>query len=172
MFQVVGHFMFSPLKRRELVKRLENLSYYDQLTGAKNRHAMEEYIENVSANKSIGVVYGDVMGLKKLNDTKGHSAGATLLINAFISLAQHFSDYSIFRIGGDEFLILCSGITEAELLQRTDALRKTLEDNLVGMALGCIWEPFCDDALPKLIAKADDLMYQEKRARYAAQASE
>ena len=172
MFQVVGHFMVSLLKRRELVKRLENLSYYDQLTGAKNRHAMEEYIENVSANKSIGVVYGDVMGLKKLNDTKGHSAGDTLLINAFISLAQHFSNYSIFRIGGDEFLILCSGIAEAELLQRTEALRKTLEDNLVGMALGCIWEPFCDDALPKLIARADDLMYQEKRARYAAQASE
>ena len=169
MFQVVGHFMVSLLKRRELVKRLENLSYYDQLTGAKNRHAMDEYIEHVSANKSIGVLYGDVMGLKKLNDTKGHSAGDTLLINAFISLAQHFSDYSIFRIGGDEFLVLCSGITEDDLFARTAALRNTLEQNLVGMALGCIWEPHCDDHLPKLIAKADDLMYQEKRARYAAQ---
>lgn len=172
MFQVVGHFMVSLLKRRELVKRLENLSYYDQLTGAKNRHAMEEYIENAPANKSIGVIYGDVMGLKKLNDTKGHSAGDTLLINAFICLAQHFSDYSIFRIGGDEFLILCSGITEDDLLQKTAGLRKTLEDNRVGMALGCVWEPYCDDNLPKLIAKADDLMYQEKRALYAALASE
>lgn len=172
MFQVVGHFMVSLLKRRELVKRLENLSYYDQLTGAKNRHAMEEYIETASANKSIGVLYGDVMGLKKLNDTKGHSAGDTLLINAFISLAQHFSDYSIFRIGGDEFLVLCSGITEDELVQRTAALRKTLEENLVGMALGCVWKPYCDDNLPKLIALADNLMYQEKRARYAAQASD
>lgn len=127
MFQVVGHFMVSLLKRRELVKRLENLSYYDQLTGAKNRHAMDEYIETASANKSIGILYGDVMGLKKLNDTKGHSAGDALLINAFISLAQHFSDYSIFRIGGDEFLVLCSGINEEDMLARTAALRKTLE---------------------------------------------
>lgn len=172
MFQVVGHFMVSMLKRRELVKRLENLSYYDQLTGAKNRHAMDEYIETASANKSIGVLFGDVMGLKKLNDTKGHSAGDTLLINAFISLAQHFSDYSIFRIGGDEFLVLCSGITEEDMRSRTTALRTTLEKNLVGMALGLVWEPYCDDSLPKLIARADDLMYQEKRARYAAQALE
>jgi len=172
MFQVVGHFMVSMLKRRELVKRLENLSYYDQLTGAKNRHAMDEYIENVSIHKSIGILYGDVMGLKKLNDTKGHSAGDTLLINAFISLAQHFSDYSIFRIGGDEFLVLCSGIPKEDMLARTQALRTTLDNNLVGMALGCVWEPHCDNELPKLIARADDLMYKEKRARYAAQASE
>ena len=42
--QLFGHFISSILKRRDLVERLENLSFYDQLTGAKNRHAMNEFL--------------------------------------------------------------------------------------------------------------------------------
>lgn len=171
MFQVVGHFMVSLLKRRELVNRLENLSYYDQLTGAQNRHAMDKYIESAPADQSIGILYGDVMGLKKLNDSKGHSAGDSLLIHAFISLAQHFSEYSIFRIGGDEFLVLCSGISKQEMSDKVNALRSTLSQNQVGMALGCVWRSCHGNDLLKLIAEADDLMYQEKRALYASSSS-
>ena len=63
------------LRRRDLVKKLENLSYYDQLTGAKNRHALNKQLASLTKGQSLGVLYSDVMGLKQINDTFGHQAG-------------------------------------------------------------------------------------------------
>ena len=54
------------------MERLENLSFYDQLTGAKNRHAMNEFLSVLPIKTSLGILYADVMGLKQINDTQGH----------------------------------------------------------------------------------------------------
>ena len=50
------------------MSQLENMSYKDQLTKLGNRFAMEKYINEIDAEKSIGVVYCDITGLKRVND--------------------------------------------------------------------------------------------------------
>jgi diguanylate cyclase (GGDEF)-like protein len=169
MFQILGHFIVSMLKRRDLVRRLENLSYYDQLTGCGNRHKLEEYIASRNPERSIGVICGDITGLKLVNDTQGHQAGDELLVRACRCLRKIFPDYEIFRTGGDEFLILCDGITQAKLTQRTERLRQSLEEQSVVMALGAVWRPDGTDDMDELQREADAFMYEDKRAYYASQ---
>jgi len=83
-----------------------------------NRHAMDYAVSKVAPEKSIGVLYCDVMGLKKENDSFGHGAGDALLIRASKCLQRGFGEYALFRIGGDEFLVLCEGISREELSER------------------------------------------------------
>lgn len=166
MFQIMGHFIVSLLKRRNLVRHLENLSFHDQLTELGNRRAMHAYMENVDPKESIGILYCDVMGLKKANDANGHQAGDDLLIRASGCLKKKFGDYRLFRIGGDEFLALCAGIEERELFERVEALREQMKKDKAVMALGCIWRADSRENMDKLLAKADDRMYEEKRAYY------
>lgn len=114
MLQIVGHFIVASLNRRNLLKQLEEMSYCDQLTKLGNRYAVNKYLENLQQSQSMGVVYCDVTGLKKVNDLKGHEAGDELILRSSVCLKEVFGEYDIFRIGGDELLILCAQIEEEE----------------------------------------------------------
>lgn len=172
MFLVLGHFIASILRRRDLVKRLETMSYYDQLTGALNRHGMNEFIERVDHDASIGILYCDVMGLKKVNDSRGHLAGDDLLIRSYQCISEVFHKNSIFRIGGDEFLILSSTISREEMEQKIDVLRSKMVKHDVHLALGFIWEPQCSGRIRELLKLADERMYDEKERYYAGHPEE
>lgn len=165
-FQIMGHFIISLLRRRDLVKRLESLSFYDQLTGIGNRHAMKEYIAALAPENSIGILYSDVMGLKRINDREGHQAGDELLIRACGCLERAFGKYALFRIGGDEFLVLCAGITDDELLERAKRLKEDMKEHSAMMAIGSVWRPDSMENMDKLLAEADDRMYEDKRRYY------
>ena len=75
MLQIMGHFIVSCIKRRNVVRELQQMSYCDQLTGLGNRYAMNEYMERIEEKESIGVVFCDITSLKKVNDEEGHVAG-------------------------------------------------------------------------------------------------
>lgn len=167
LLQIMGHFIVSLLRRRNLMRHLEMLSYYDQLTGCGNRHAMDDFFASVQTEKSIGVVYCDVMGLKRINDTLGHRAGDNLLVRASDCLKDVFSDFSLFRIGGDEFLVMCAGISQEELERRVRMLKIDMTKHSAMMAIGCTWYPNCSQDMDKLLAEADERMYEQKREYYA-----
>lgn len=166
MLQIMGHFISSLLKKRNLVRHLENLSFHDQLTELGNRRAMHACIERLDPEESIGILYCDVMGLKKVNDERGHREGDDLLVRASGCLRKEFGNYQLFRVGGDEFLALCAGVEEEELLRMVEALRQQMKKAKALMALGCIWRADSRENMDKLLAKADNRMYEEKRAYY------
>ena len=167
IFQIMGHFIVSLLRRRNLVQHLEKLSYYDQLTQLGNRHALQSYITEMKSEQSIGILYCDVMGLKRANDVKGHQEGDHLLIRVGECLTKEFGDYALFRIGGDEFLALCAGITEEELQERVETLKTDMKEQAAFMAVGYIWRPDSREDMDKLLQEADRRMYEDKRAYYA-----
>lgn len=169
LFFIMGHFISLLLRRCLLLKRLEQLSFYDQLTGAGNRHAMEDYTDSMSKECSIGIVYCDVTGLKRVNDTQGHKAGDALLVRACECLRHVFSDpeEALFRIGGDEFLVLCSGIKETELQEKICNLKNYMKEQSVVLAVGAVWHPDAKENIDKLLAEADSYMYEDKRAYYS-----
>lgn len=167
MFQIMGHFFVSTLRRRDLLKRLKVMSYRDQLTDIGNRHAMHDHIKAIDPEDSLGIVYGDVTGLKRVNDQEGHEAGDMLLLRACGCLKKIFGDFSLFRIGGDEFMALCPKIGEEELRERVVRLREELNGNKVIMALGVLWRQNAGENINALLSEADSLMYEDKRAYYS-----
>ncbi len=166
MLQIMGHFITSSLKRRNLVTMLQHMSYSDQLTGFGNRYKMNEHIENIPEGESVGAVFCDVTGLKRVNDTQGHEKGDRLILSACESLRRVFADYELFRIGGDEFLALCPGIAEEELKEKVEALRKDIRENLVNMAVGAVWQKEGKKNIDRLLLESEKLMYEDKSAYY------
>lgn len=168
MLQVMAHFIIASIRRRELMKQLQNMSYRDRLTQLGNRFAMDEYVAGVCPDESIGVVYGDITGLKQVNDTQGHGAGDRLILRARDSLKQAFDGYGLFRIGGDELLALCPGITEDALDEKVAALRQAMVEHEVVIAVGTVWQSDSRAGIDRLLSEADQRMYEEKVAYYAA----
>lgn len=96
-------------ERKERQKRIEYLSYHDQLTELYNRRFFEEELRrlDVERNYPLTIVYADVNGLKVVNDAFGHESGDQLLILVAGAMKTACrADDIIARIGGDEFLIL------------------------------------------------------------------
>lgn len=166
LFQILGHFMVSLIHRRNHVRKLEAVCFLDQLTGLNNRHAMNKYTTTLQPDKSIGILFCDVTGLKKTNDTMGHQEGDKLLIRASECLKRGFDDYNLYRVGGDEFVVLCTGIGEEELQKRKERVKSEMSKWNVNMAIGSVWRPDSRDSMDKLITEADDLMYEDKREWY------
>ncbi|MBQ8821293.1 MAG: GGDEF domain-containing protein [Lachnospiraceae bacterium] len=165
--EIVGHFMVSLLERRRLMEKLEKLSFEDSLSGVKNRHALNHDIESEDVLTNVGIIYGDVLGLKKVNDTMGHQAGDELIVRASGCFKSVFRKTDIYRVGGDEFLVLCKGVEEEAFNSRVSELRRLFPERDVAISLGSLWRKEVTN-IDALIAEADDLMYQEKRAYYAA----
>ncbi|MGN1147751.1 MAG: diguanylate cyclase domain-containing protein [Lachnospiraceae bacterium] len=166
MLQIMGHFIISSLKRRNLVQELQKMSYCDQLTKIGNRHAMSEYINGIQDTEGIGVVYCDITGLKQVNDTEGHEAGDRLILRACECLKTVFDGYGLFRIGGDELLALCPQIEEEKLKKKIGELKKNMGENAVTMAVGAAWQKECKENIGRLISEAEKQMYKDKALYY------
>ena len=166
MLQIMAHFIVSSIRRRELLKQLQNMSFRDRLTQLGNRFAMDEYVDRVCADESIGVVYGDITGLKRINDSQGHEAGDRLILRACDCLREVFGGYGLFRTGGDELLALCPGITQETLNEKVQELKSCMPKHDVVMAVGAVWRADSRDGVDWLLSEADRLMYEEKAAYY------
>lgn len=166
MLQIVGHFIVSCLKRRDLLMQLEKMSYYDQLTKLGNRFGMDKYMTDCLHGSSLGVVYCDITGLKRVNDTEGHMAGDRLILRACDSLRSVFKGYGLFRIGGDELLALCPDIDHDELEARAAGLKQVSAEHSVTMAIGAVWQEKTDGDIDRLLTEAELLMYQDKNLYY------
>ncbi len=166
MLQIMGCFITSAMKRRNLAAKLQQMSYTDQLTGFGNRYAMNKHIDQIKEKESVGVIFCDVTGLKQVNDTQGHTAGDALICCACESLRRTFAGYELFRIGGDEFLVLCPGIGEEELKEKTETLKKGLEKASITMAVGAVWQKEGKKNIDKLLSESEKLMYKDKSNYY------
>ena len=167
MLQIMGHFIECMFKKRNLVRSLQQMSYLDQLTQFGNRYAMVKYMENMRSDESVGIVYGDITGLKRVNDAEGHTAGDRLILSACECMKAAFGDdYKLFRIGGDEFLVICSGIEETEFQERLARLRKIMAEFSVNIALGADWKSDTTAGINIVMATAEARMYEDKSEYY------
>ncbi len=153
-----------------LLRRLQILSSRDMLTGVQNRNEMNHFVDmmsddRVSPGKPVGVVFVDLNGLKKVNDSEGHPAGDELIRNAARVLGSVFADEEIFRVGGDEFTVIIPGITPEEMEERIRLLRESSKDR-VSFAIGWHVEADYRD-VQKALRKADENMYDDKRRYYS-----
>lgn len=151
---------------RSLVERLERAGYRDRLTGLGSRNALYDSVEGGKKAKSLGILYADVTGLKAANDTYGHDAGDSLLIHTASLLARICGSENCFRVGGDEFMVLCRNLSRHTFLVQEEAVRNAFEEAGMSLAVGSIFEEPWETDFDILVKRADLRMYDDKRAWY------
>lgn len=96
---------------------LENIGTTDSFTKLLNRFAYQRDIERYKGG-NVGVLFADINGLKYVNDNKGHAAGDKLILDFANLLKRAFSDYKIYHISGDEFVVIGYDVSLRSFLQR------------------------------------------------------
>jgi diguanylate cyclase (GGDEF)-like protein len=159
---------------------MEQLALTDELTGLRNRRGFlvlaDQALRMARRTRAKCVlVYIDLDGLKRVNDTRGHAAGDTLIADAARVLARVFRESDVIgRVGGDEFAVFAlldehDGATvvtqrlQAEVDQFNAEVVPTLR---VSMSVGIEELPCTSDTpLDLLLSKADRAMYEKKKRR-------
>ena len=162
----------SMLSAHKKVDQWQSAASTDSLTGVLNRWALDEYVEQISADKPLSVVVIDLDGLKLVNDQFGHTEGDKLLTDFAQGLKSiSRKDDCIFRYGGDEFVLLIpheSGNMATELSGRLNVLIKNMESgpaNAAGASVGVSNLSETQGDFDMALKLADERMYINKRLR-------
>lgn len=123
------------------------------------------------AGATVGVFFVDVNELKRINDTFGHESGTFLIRMVSDKIKEQLSGYNfqLFRVGGDEFVVILPGISLELLAQLEQRLKESLVNTevphfpLVLAAVGSAWHQSAQD-LKDVVSQADAKMYEHKRA--------
>lgn len=178
----------SQLERQKLTRNnseLMHISHTDELTGLLNRrgfmqHGQQSILMSLDMNQVGFVVFGDMDGLKRINDTWGHEAGDRAIKAEARILQKTFRATDIIgRIGGDEFGIITAGMDKNSFTRIKARLRKFCKEynessgepfNL-SISLGAVQYSHENDNLMVLLNEADSLLYVEKRRKKARTAA-
>ena len=163
--------------RKQAQERIEFLALHDPLTELPNRLYLSEYLPRTLAqarrqDQRVAVMFVDLDGFKPVNDTLGHEAGDALLcaVARRLRTAVRESDLVV-RIGGDEFLVILTGIGAAPDVERVaqallEAVRAPIawrgSSHALSMSLGIGLFPDHGETSDELIRCADAAMYQAK----------
>lgn len=146
----------------------------DPLTGVKNAHAymeakksMEQRIMNGTVSE-FGVVIFDVNNLKEINDTQGHEQGDYHIKSACNYICRQFKCSPVYRIGGDEFLIILEGedyVNRQRYMRLFDEkIDNNLKEGLPVVSSGmAIYVADGSDSYDTVFARADKNMYERKK---------
>ena len=156
------------LQKQRLTEQLREKSYHDPLTGLQNRLAYEEKLLALQngSERPIGVGFVDINGLKYLNDTLGHDYGNKALLRACDVMKTYFEPETLYRVSGDEFIILWTDVGFQSFRETCDLMAQELHGAQEELAsFGRTWGT-AGEELPKLIREAEQRMYDEKRKHH------
>lgn len=149
-------------------------SSFDTLTGLYNRAAFEKAAKQMTSRKAFSIIVLDVNNFKSINDTYGHDYGDTVLKAVATIIRGSFDNrYTCYRVGGDEFYMICQETRQEEI-----------EDQLRGMTKALAEERKSDNCLPtiaygysvfqgskldfkEILREADEQMYNFKKLQKA-----
>ena len=152
--------------------QLEYLSYHDSLTRLHNRYYFEKELTRfeISREYPISIASIDVNGLKIINDTLGHVAGDSLLINCAKVLRQSLRVSDVLaRVGGDEFVAILPKTNKEDAQKIVQRIKDNVQKQNnktpflpLSLAVGIATAVSDADDLMFTYQRADDLMYEEK----------
>ncbi len=160
-------------KDKENLKKIEYLSYYDQLTGLYNRRYFEEELKKISKPQylPISLIMADLNGLKLFNDGFGHKKGDELLIEAGQIITKNTPEESIVaRTGGDEFVVILSNTDYEEAIKIRNRLELACEEVdvsplVLSLAFGVATRDSARINIEKIIQEAENDMYRDKLSK-------
>ncbi|MBP5354261.1 MAG: GGDEF domain-containing protein [Lachnospiraceae bacterium] len=146
---------------------VKNSGTTDALTGLQNRLAFDRYMEQVNPEGMIrfGCVYIDVNELHTVNNRDGHEAGDQMLIEIAQLLLAQFAVDTVYRIGGDEFVVISEKMEKREMVSRMSLIDRILDQKSYYISYGITWET--ENIRPReLVHIAEERMYEAKFLYY------
>ena len=168
LLRTLCYFYMMTLQRIENRELLVQLSYHDSMTGLLNRNRYIEDVDGLAGwSGSLGVIFLDINGMKEINDRSGHAMGDRMLSECADTMRAVLGEaFSLYRIGGDEFVAIAAGIDEGPFRERVEALGGAFDQNpLCQVALGSRWEQSPRD-VSSMLMDADEAMYRDKQLFY------
>ena len=162
---------------RGIALEADRLVNVDPLTGVGNRRLFrlraEEMLGTIGGARAIGLIVIDIDHFKSVNDTEGHPVGDAVLRIVAARLANAVGDECLLvRWGGEEFVVLATGLTDAGVADLAERLRRVIGDRpfaldddrrlAITVSVGCVSGRL--DALDAAVAAADEALYKAKRA--------
>ena len=163
---------------------MDELAHRDSLTGIKNKAAYDEAAARLDEKISSGdaeffIAMIDVNFLKRINDTYGHERGNIYLLNASKLICSVFGAEHVYRIGGDEFVVVVEGekvslckyfVTQFKTeMERKNSNATSEPWEKVSAAVGtAIYRAGVDKSVEEVFKRADAEMYENKLAMKAA----
>lgn len=141
----------------------------DSLTGLLNRNAFDDDVEFIQAthNKPLTVMYIDLIGLHEINNHLGHARGDVVLCELADAARAYFGDDNIYRIGGDEFVIISFAHSMAQSARQMGYMRQELLDHGCELSVGMAESDDGED-IPDLVNQAENEMRKDKKRYYAS----
>ena len=165
-------------ERKQMENHLQYLGKHDILTKLYNRTFYNEEILRLEENSisPVSCIFLDMNGLKKINDTFGHDEGDKIL-KRMGNILQHSildTQYSVSRIGGDEFVILMPNANEKDAQHLQDVIQQLIDqDNMsfpafpISAAMGYSTTEN-NESIDDSLKRADQKMYKKKTEYYQA----
>lgn len=161
-------------ENEERLGEAQNMAYCDQLTGVKSNHAYAEKEESMNMRiksnlvEEFSVVVCDVNGLKQINDTLGHKAGDEFIKTACMMICKLFKHSPVYRVGGDEFVVVLEGDDYANRQHLMKEMNETADNNNItgGVVIAVGISDFIqdeDETIYQVFERADSLMYVRKK---------
>ena len=156
----------------------EALAYRDSLTGVKNKVSYDKMLEKwnqriAEGETAFAMIMLDVNGLKDVNDTLGHAYGDLYLQRNCKLICDVFAHSPVYRIGGDEFLVVAGDRDFERIPRLVEELRRKVEqtadpgaDPWEKPCLACgvaVYEPGTDQRAEDVFLRADKAMYEDKQ---------
>lgn len=138
----------------------------DPLTGLLNRQAYYADISG-SPEEISALVSVDMNGLKVINDTQGHTAGDTAIstvAGCFLRAVRR--RFSVYRVGGDEFVIVCRKTSEDEVIALTKKIHELVGETQYSCSIGYSYSADGKKPIDELLSESDARMYAEKQLYY------
>ena len=141
----------------------------DSLTGLLNRNAFDDDVEFIQAthDKPLTVMYIDLIGLHEINNHLGHARGDVVLCELADAARAYFGDDNIYRIGGDEFVIISFAHSMAQSARQMGYMRQELLDHGCELSVGMAESDDGKD-IPDLVNQAENEMRKDKKRYYAS----
>lgn len=150
-----------------IAKNMKEIYRQDSLTGLLNRNAYDSDVEQLRSADigAVVCVYADMIGLHEVNNHLGHKQGNRMLREFADAARAFFGDDRLYRIGGDEFVIISSAHTEAQTRKQLNYMRERLHTQGCEISVGVASSESTSD-LPKIIEQAENEMRREKKEYY------
>ena len=150
-----------------IAKNMKEAYWQDSLTGLLNRNAYDSDVEQLRSADigAVVCVYADMIGLHEVNNHLGHKQGDRMLCEFADTARAFFGDDRLYRIGGDEFVMISSAHTEAQTRKQLNYMRERLHTQGCEISVGVASSESTSDLL-KTIEQAENEMRCEKKEYY------